>query len=1821
MSYVPPSLALLLDSVNLNPELTKQQHQALPTGCLQNWKLALDSDFKIHHLAVIDALTEGDEDGLAKEQEILDAHDDEVASLTSRIEYLLQMCSSASESGTRSIAISRLSQLKTRLSMTNSAIDSLSGEPQDIHLVHLYQEQLSDFKQELGHIRHEVTSQCTRDVSDELHMKITTFDKSIFDMSLKVNKLLYNPERMPEATVSTHDTKGVRLPKLEVPTFDGDILHWQTFWEQFCVAIHDRSDISDTQKLVYLRHSLKDGTAKSAIEGLSRSGEHYAEAIECLKSRYSRPRLIHQTHVRKICEVPPLKEGTGKELRRFHDILQQHLRALKAMGHEPSGSFTTSMIELKLDPSTMFEWQKCSQRSADVPHYSELLEFLNLRAQASETCTSDTRRTPRSDTHPAKKSQPNKPIASFAVSTSESVAGCILCKPEKHPLYACPRFKVLPRDKMVSIIRDNELCMNCLKPGHFSRQCGSNNRCRKCQKPHHTLIHNDGKGSSQSEQPSLASAVESSISSNAATGFVSNALLMTCQLLIHAPDGSHVKVRGLLDSASSASFVSERLAQALSLPRASRTVSISGIAGLSHQCTLHSVTTFNISAISSPTEKFQVTAVVVPRVTCDLPLQPVHFNSKWTHLSTLQLADPDFGHPGKIDILLGVDIYADTLLQGRRNGPPGSPVAFETRFGWVLAGSTSNACVSSHLSVASFHVAFASGDELLHKFWEVEESPRNSSNLSPEEHAVVQHFNDNYTRANSGSFIVPLPKNPQAKPLGESRSQAVRRFLSLERSLHARNQFQEFSAVMEEYLNLGHAEVVPVADLQKPPKEVFYLPMHAVRKEHSTTTKVRAVFDASAKSSTGISLNDTLLVGPTVHPPLLDVLLKFRTHRVALTTDVSKMYRAVNLALSDRDLHRFVWRKSHNDPLVDYRMTRVTFGVSASSFAANMAVQQNALDFAMEYPQAAKVVAESFYVDDGLTGADSEQEAIELQKQLQTLFSQGGFLLRKWNSSESNILKHLPSDLKDCPSDRMLPQSGEYSKTLGIEWNTNMDHFRLTIVDSTPLTDNGSTKRALVSDIAKMYDVFGWFSPSTIKAKILLQQVWEKKIGWDDPVPSSIYNVWFQWRSELHLLSEKHIPRCYFDKESHITSMELHGFCDASELAYAAVVYLRLTTTLDTQVSLVISKTKVSPIKRLTIPRLELCGASLLARLLHHVRQILNIPLSQTYAWTDSTIVLNWLDGSPKRFKTYVGNRISMIMELLPPDRWHHVNGIDNPADCASRGLFPSELLRHPLWWNGPTWLKQSSAEWPTQLPLPANESFEEEREISLHARTSQVSLIPLDHYSNFTKLKRVTAWIFRFIENCRKQNNQSQFASSLSVEELHKAEHYWLRFIQHSYFEDEMQALREESSLDSSSPLLSLNPLIDSSNLLRVGGRQQLSKSSYESQHPIILHGKHPLTRLIIRTEHIRLLHAGPTLLAASLARRYHIVGGRKVIRSITRACITCRRDAARPRPQKLGQLPIERVTPGPVFDKVGVDYAGPILIKRGHVRRPTLIKAYVCVFVSLTVKAVHLELVSDLTSEAFVACLRRFIARRGRPSLIWSDHGTNFVGAAREIKELFQFLREQETQGVVNDFLSKQDIKWKFIPQHAPHFGGLWEAAVKSMKTHLRRVLGNAKLTFEELSTVLVQIEACLNSRPLVPLSSDDDGIGALTPGHFLVGRPLEALPDSSFVHANSLSLLKRWQLCQALVRHFWKRWSTEYVTHLGRFTKWRHPSRNLRVGDIVILREDSALPTKWPLGKVTEVYPGKDQLVRVATVKTHAGIRTRPVTKLALLLPSDQ
>lgn len=1791
---------------------------------------ALDKDFRTAHLEVISVLEEDSPD-LEHECTVMDKHEDDVADASLRLQALLKPAPPLADASSTRLHSRKLSRIERCLKDTETSLEMLDDHHDEVPLLEQHQEKLADLKKEL-HVLYEELIALDLPDGHDLLVQHDALETRLFNCSHRLKKLLsaHASRHSKTSTTAAGVEKASKLPKLDVPTFDGDVLHWQQFWEQFEVSIHSRRSLSDAEKLVYLQQAIKGGSAQKAIVGLSQTGDQYREAIECLKARYNRPRLIHRAHVRTIVDVPSLREGDGKELRHFHDVLQQHLRALRTMKTEPDPSFVTSIIELKLDQTTLFEWQKHSQSTVDeVPHYQDILDFLDLRAQACETLSTSSKR--RTATPPLKKSgKDGKVTVHAAVNSDPSRTRCVVCSSsERHPLYACPQFKTMSHDDKRSVLKRNNLCLNCFSSGHYLKQCKSTHRCRKCQRPHHTLLHVESEGGGN-QTPLQSSNHEDASSpaqvvSNAAIKLRSSSLLMTCRVLVFAGDGSSVEARALLDNGSTSSFVSERLVQILGLPRSHQDVCVSGIAGSSASSPVRSITSFQISSIHANGRRLNLTAIVLPKVTCNLPVIPVSFDPTWTHLSGLPLADPTFGEPRRVDLLLGVEVFVDILRHGRRSGPAGSPIAVETDFGWVLCGGTMDGSTTPGevgFHVASFHTSVSSTDDLLRKFWEVEEPLGSQPPLSPEERFVVQHFLDNHSRSRAGRFVVPLPRRQDAKTIGESRSQATRRFLTLERSLRQKARFQEVDAVMKEYLDLGHAEVVSTEDLNKDPSQVFYLPMHVVYKSSSSTTKVRAVFDASAKSSSGVSLNDTLVVGPTVHPPLVDVLLRFRLHRVGLTADVSKMYRAIELIASDRDFHRFVWRSQPDQTIVDYRMTRATFGVSASCFAANMAVKHNAVQLAHKYPQAAEAVRDSFYVDDGLMGADSIDSAIALQRQLQDLFTHGGFLLRKWNSSEPTVLHAILPELRESQDVHPISDSDhDHTKTLGLQWDTTTDTFRLTV--SKLHASDVVTKRTLVSDIAKIFDALGWFSPAIVSVKILLQRVWEERVSWDDPVPETIQRLWLQWRSELPALMTKTIPRCYFPDHGQIASLQIHGFSDASEDAYGGVVYLRMVDSAGAiHTSLVMSKTKVSPIKRLSIPRLELCGAQVLANLLNRVKEVLRVPLCDVYAWTDSTIVLNWLIGNPRRFKTYVGNRVSHIVDLIGPERWGHVDGTQNPADCASRGLLPAALLGHELWWTAPDWLRCERSEWPKQPQLAPNTPAEEGDEICHHVIAQHADpVVPFCNFSSFNRLKRVTAWILRFISNCKaRRSGADLIAGPLMTRELRHAEDYWTLLMQQAHFSQEIWALKAEKRIPSSSPLVSLNPFLDDDGMLRVGGREANSGRPYDRRHPLIIHAKHPIATFIIRQEHLRLLHAGPSLLITSLSRRYHLVKGRSLVRSVTRACVTCRR-GLRPQPQMMGQLPAERVTAGSVFDKVGVDYAGPVYTKMGSTRKPTIVKSYVAVFVSLSVKAVHLEAVSDLTTEAFLACLRRFAARRGKPAVIWSDHGTNFIGAARLLSDLHHFLRERETEEAVTDFCSTNGISWEFIPEKAPHFGGLWEAAVKSMKKHLHRIVGNVNLRFEELSTVLCQIEACLNSRPLTPLPTDSDGhFEVLTPGHFIIGRPIEAIPDSASSD-QPISSLRCWNLCQALVKHFWRRWSAEYLVTLQRLSKWRRPSRSFKVGDVVLLREDTLVPMRWPVARVVKTHTGQDGLVRVAEIKTNSGTYTRPANKLVLLLPDAE
>ena len=442
--------------------------------------------------------------------------------------------------------------------------------------------------------------------------------------------------------------------------------------------------------------------------------------------------------------------------------------------------------------------------------------------------------------------------------------------------------------------------------------------------------------------------------------------------------------------------------------------------------------------------------------------------------------------------------------------------------------------------------------------------------------------------------------------------------------------------------------------------------------------------------------------------------------------------------------------------------------------------------------------------------------------------------------------------------------------------------------------------------------------------------------------------------------------------------------------------------------------------------------------------------------------------------------------------------------------------------------------------------------------------------YSSYDKLCCVLAWIIRFSYNCRQSGEKHQLSLHLKLSEVRVAQLLLLKKSQEISFSEQLHTMKRNSELKRNDPLLPLRPFVDHEGVLRVGGRLSRSGLKFSQRHPAIMDRKEHLASLLVKNHHLSSCHAGPTLLLALVSRNHHILGGRRLVRDVCRKCIPCRKQNQAPAEQLMGQLPSSRVTPSNIFTIVGLDYAGPLIIKRGNPRKPVLVKAYLCVFVDFVVKAVHLEIVSDMTSEAFLAALKRFVSRRGRPRELHSDNGTNFVGANRELQDLCSVLRLKETQESICHYCLSNNIEWNFSSERAPNFGGLWEAVVKAAKTHLRKLMRTQKFTYEELATIVTQIEACLNSRPLTPINcADEDGLDVLTPGHFLIGRPLEAVPDQ-MDRPQTPSLLKKWNLCQAMAREFWYRWSSEYIRLLNKNNKWRRNQRNMQVNDIVLVKD---------------------------------------------------
>ena len=653
----------------------------------------------------------------------------------------------------------------------------------------------------------------------------------------------------------------------------------------------------------------------------------------------------------------------------------------------------------------------------------------------------------------------------------------------------------------------------------------------------------------------------------------------------------------------------------------------------------------------------------------------------------------------------------------------------------------------------------------------------------------------------------------------------------------------------------------------------------------------------------------------------------------------------------------------------------------------------------------------------------------------------------------------------------------------------------------------------------------------------------------------------------------------------------MHGFSDASEKAYGAAVYIRAVGQNEFSSQLYYAKSRVAPLKHQSLPRLELCAALLLSELIVKVQSILDdlIKIDIIRLWSDNQIVLHWISSPANRWLPFVANRVQKIQNLTKNCFWDYVNSKSNPADLISRGVTTNLLKTSELWWKGPDWLLNtnhftSDVKFkPSKKPLDVE--IRHSKRALVFATVFKSSI--LQKYSNYWKLVRMVAWITRFC--CNAHWLGPHISGPLHLFELRDAIRTLVKLSQLECFASEHKRLSRSQEIDKSSSLASLSPFIDHHNIIRVGGRLQNSELSFDQKHPPVLDPHHSLTKSIIRYFHKIHFHAGPQLLKSVLRNQFWILRINSAIRHCITHCLHCIRLKAETKNQTMAPLPKSRVTPSKPFAITGVDYAGPLSIVGKGGRHKVMVKAYIAVFVCFATKAIHLELVSDLTSEAFLAALTRFVSRRGIPAELHSDNGSNFTGAKNILKKEFkEFLANNSDR--VSNFLSEKGTQRYFIPPYTPHFGGLWEAGVKSVKGQLHAVLSKDTFNFEQWTTLLTQIEACLNSRPLIPDSNDPNEFSALTPGHFLIGGPIVSLPQPDLTNIPR-NRLKYWNSVKSLSQLFWKRWSKEYLNTLQQRNKWRFNKNAVQLNDLVIIREENSPPTSWPLGRIEKLHTGSD------------------------------
>ena len=1400
-------------------------------------------------------------------------------------------------------------------------------------------------------------------------------------------------------------------------------------------------------------------------------------------------------------------------------------------------------------------------------------------------------------------------------------------------------------------IKELRICFSCLNDNHYSDQCRTKEPCRNCRGNHHTAlcyrtennlrtsinpvvngviaVQNSATNELTSHPNSSASntypasnphpipntpdrtplpppvqpptshigslALRATVQSQSNVPTHAHRTISTCTptgTLFIAGGGKRGRVRAHFDTGAQRSFIKAKVAKDLALPELSKCrIAITPFGGEAREMELPLVKV--VGKLGNHRVSMKVLAYEKAGTKEFVPGLCMVANYLREQEVTLADREIDSDVLDDIDLVIGQDYYHQ-YITGSSN-IKGISVMLSPA-GVLINGVMPTWSYQEGLDrkimtqgVVCQPIAITDIEQIdLERMWDLETIGIIPQKFSPEELDTIEQVANSIEYVD-GQYQVALPFKGTARPPTNFRI-AIGQLTSLSRKFESDpDLYGHYTNIFNEYVESGFTERVP-----NDPIAGHYLPHHPVYKQ-SLTTPIRVVFNASSKADSSLSLNDCLNTGPSLTQKLFDVLIKFRLNEHACIADISKAFLRISISPESRSYCKFLFCDPSNPHQhTTYQFKVVPFGATCSPFLLQKVLDHH---FTKSANPIVKDLTTRFYVDNYCNTFNNMHEMCQHKHIVDATLQEAGMPLQGWVSNNHEFNQQFQEDHGD-----------PIQSVLGIAWDTHDDTIHVVSKDwmKERMNEENYTKRRFVSLLSSVFDPLGLISPIIIKGKLILRNLWQLKLSWDQRLPLDIVTDCNSLLTELGLATQITFPSFVITTEG----TELHMFCDASAAAYGAAAF----TVSSGGSHLLMSKARVAPQrKKLTIPRLELVALNLGVKLAHTLCQ--DISFSSCTLWTDAEVVLHWVRGNSP--DVFVSNRVKEIREFKFPIKY--VPTDQNPADILTRGTTVKKLTNSPLWNHGPEWLL--SKNYPVQKEQFAPDS------IMVHELVAEAEHVvpppPVIELERFSKLSRwvgIIKKLYIFMKRCGFRTHLDPVVALVYHEQRqHYPTLYAYLTTESTTQTPEARRRRTPKEIKLFADQLGLR--IGTGGLIESRGRIDNAHLPTCTQTPMLLPPRSLLTAMIIRDLHEKHHHCGVSTLVVLIRRHYWLPRARTHIKKLVRSCVHCRkvRGEAMRRPPP-PPLPRERVVYTRPFACAGVDYMGPITVKIPYENEHE--RAYVCLFTCTVSRAVHLEVTKDLTTEGFLMGFRRFCSVQGVPNTIISDNARNFIGGHR-------FLEDLADDPDVTSHMEVQRIEWKWITPRSPWEGGFYERMIQVVKSCLHKVLYRRQISFEELRTLTREFQTIINNRPLTYIPEEQDTV-ILTPNRLLHGRDISLAPqldtmanaDSSYGGANEL---RGWyRRLSAAIMHFEKCWTNDYLTAL----RARHygnnrtaPSTPFKVGDIVLANLDDSHRTMWPLAKVIEIMPSCDGTTRSVAVLANGRRYVRSITKLVPIeLPAD-